>query len=200
MNHIIITLDLSTASTGYAVFDKKTKKLITYGALKPQVPGLHKLKYPAAALFKIKDISAKVKDLIAEHNPDKIIIEEVNRGVNRISQKSLDALHFFVLDYLCILDKDWLNRIVYIDSNGSKGWRGALGLRLSDEDKKKNKEIRAKNKKSKMKYNPIDWKTLAQRHVNAKFNLNLDIEADSSNADICDAIALGDAYLEKFIK
>jgi hypothetical protein len=141
-----------------------------------------------------------LKDLIAEHSPDVIVIEEVNRGINRIAQKSLDALHFFVLDYLCLLSTDWLDKIVYVDSNGAKGWRGALGLRLSEEDKKFNKDIRNKNKKSKLKYAPIDWKVLSQRFVNDKFKLKFDVVNNTSDADICDAIALGVAFLEKLIK
>lgn len=191
-SNITVTLDLSTNSTGYAVFDSKTKKLITYGVLKPKVPGLHKMQYPKAAYFKIKDLSGKIKDLIAEHNPDIIVIEEVNRGINRIAQKSLDAFHFFVLDYLCLLSTAWLDQIVYVDSNGREGWRGKLGLKLSDEDKKKNKQIRKENKRSRLTYSPIDWKTLSCRYVKDKFNIELDPDKDN---DIADAICLGVAYL-----
>lgn len=199
-SYITVTLDLSTNSTGYAVFCSKTKKPITYGVIKPKVPGLHKMQYPAAAYFKIKDVASKVKDLIAEHSPDVIVIEEINRGINRIAQKSLDALHFFVLDYLCLLDKSWIDKVVYVDSNGAEGWRGALGLKLSKEDKEKNKQIRKENKRSRLSYAPIDWKVLAERYVNSKFGTKFDVRNNPGDADVCDAIALGDAYLTKMIK
>ncbi len=193
-SHILITLDLSTNSTGYAVFNSKTKKLITYGNLKPKVSGLHKLKYPAAALLKIKDIASKVKDLVAEHDPESIVIEEVNRGINRIAQKSLDALHFFVLDYLTLIDETWITRVRYMDSNGVRGWRGKLELKLSDEDKEHNKKVRKKYAKEEAQKHIVDWKVLAQRYVNAKYGTSFDVKENEEHADICDAIAMGDAW------
>ena len=188
----LLTLDLSTNSTGYAVFEVGSKKLLSYGVIKPKVPGLSKLKYPAAALVKIKEISTRVKDLVAAESPDYIVIEEVNRGINRIAQKSLDALHFFVLDYLCLIDKAWVQRVKYMDSNGKTGWRGVLGIKLSDQDKFFNKESRSAGKKAQ-----VDWKVLAQRYVNSKYKLKFDVKAKTEEADIVDAIALGTAFLIK---
>ena len=196
--NITVTLDLSTNSTGYSVWNSETKTLITYGVLKPKVPGLHKMEYPEAAMMKILDVTAKVKELIKLHNPDVIVIEEVNRGINRIAQKSLDALHFFVLHALMLLNIDIRSKLIFLDSNGKQGWRGALGLRLSDEDKKANKTIRKSNKKNKLKYRPIDWKTLSQRFVNKHYGLSLDVEAKESDADIADSIAIGHSYLHHF--
>ena len=194
MDNLVLILDLSTTSTGYALFNKDSKKLITYGVLKPKVPGIHKMDYPSAVYWRIKDISEKVKQLVEEYKPTTIVIEEVNRGINRIAQKGLDACHFFVLDYLCLLDKAWLDKVIYIDSNGKNGWRGILGLKLSEEDKKKNKEIRKQNKKSKLKYAPIDWKTLSCRWVKEHYNIDLDPQKEN---DIADSICLGSAYLRK---
>lgn len=193
----LLALDLSTNSTGFALFNMTNNKLLHYGFLKPQVPGLHKLKYPKAALHKMKDLSAKVRDLIAEHNPDYIVIEEINRGISRLSQKGLDGYHFVLLEYLLILGDEVLDKISYIDSNGPNGWRGELGLKLSAEDKAKNKEIRKLNKKNKLKYSPIDWKILACRWVNARYKKEFDVEANTHDSDICDAICIGAAWLSK---
>lgn len=200
MKKILLTLDLSTTSTGYAVFeyDSSGFELKKHGVVKPKVPGIHKMQYPEAAYHRILDVSNQVKDLVAEHDPNVLVVEEINRGINRIGQKSLDALHFFVLDRLLLINQDWLKKVKYVDSNGTKGWRGKLGLKLSDEDKAQNKEIRNYNKRksTKLKKAVIDWKVLAQRYVNEKFGTTFDVVANSEDADICDAIAIGCAHLK----
>lgn len=191
----VLALDISTSCTGFAVFDRETKKLICSGRIKPTVPGLHKLKYPKAALKTIISMAGKVNDLVMQVNPDRIVIEEVNRGINRIGQKSLDAVHFFVLDRLTEAQVD---SVTYVDSNGKKGWRGMLGLKLSDQDKQVNAEIRLKNKKVKKsaKAPVIDWKVLAQRYVNVKYGASFNVWENPGDNDECDAIALGDAFCQ----
>lgn len=202
MKGILLTLDLSTAITGYACFDIESKKLTTFGMLKPEVKGIHKMKYPEAAYYKIKSMSEKVRDLVLEKKPDVIVVEEINRGINRIGQKSLDALHFFVIDYLVAIDPSWAKKIVYLDSNGKKGWRGMLGLKLSAADKEHNKMARTNNKKkTKVKEIPvIDWKVLAERYVNPRYDLKFDVNENAGDNDMCDAVALGDTYLHKILK
>lgn len=146
----------------------------------------------------------KVKDLVAEKDPDIILIEEVNRGVNRIGQKSLDALHFFVLDRFLLINENALKKCKYIDSNGKKGWRTALGLKLDDQDKEYNKQARDYNKDhkaaikrgDKVEREVIGWKHLSIRYANKK--LKLDLNPDTSgDADIADAICLGLAYIKE---
>ena len=192
-------LDLSTNSTGWAII--KNDKLYKYGVLKAKVKGISKLKYPWAALYKMLDLAWQIKELVETHNPDLIVIEEVNRGKNRISQKSLDALHFFVLHDLCIIDDSFQNKVVYMDSNGKKGWRGVLGLALSDQDKAENKNIRNANKKSKVKKDVINWKTLSVRYVSNKYGIKLSTDNDpGTDGDIADAICLLDAYIKSLTK
>lgn len=196
--NLVLSIDLSTSSTGYAVFDRDTKNLISHGKIKPKVPGLHKLKYPKAALLTILDMSQKVSDLINEINPKRIVIEEVNRGINRIGQKSLDACHFFLLAHLSVHKPELLDTITYVDSNGKKGWRGMLGLKLSEQDKQVNAEIRLHNrrKSTKKKAPLIDWKVLAQRYVNVKFKKTFNVWENSGDNDEVDAIAMCDAWLQ----
>jgi len=193
---ITLSIDLATVSTGWAVF--KGKKLEAYGQLAPTIEGISKMKYPEKALHRIVAMAAAVRDLVAEHNPDELVIEEVNRGVSRISQKSLDAVHFFVLEYLKILHPDWPKEVKYMDSNGKKGWRGALKLYLSAEDKKQNAVIRKENKKSKVKRKVINAKTLSIRYVNKKYKLQLneDVKGDPDKAD---AICVGIVRVERLI-
>jgi len=188
----LLALDLSTKSTGYAIFDLKTKKLLEYGNIKPKsFKGISKFKYPAAAYYRIVSIADQVNDLVLEVEPSEIIIEEINRGISRLGQKSLDALHFFVLDYLNVIDSKWLEKVKYKDSNGKTGWRGDLGLKLSKEDKEHNKKAK-KNKAKK-----VDWKKLAERYVNAKFNTKFDVWKNTSDADVVDAICIGLSYFSK---
>jgi len=193
----VLCLDLSTNSTGYAVFDRKSKKLLKHGLIKPETKGLHKLHYPEAVLAKMKSIASQVRDLIVELVPEIVVCEEVNRGISRIGQKGLDAAHFFVLDYVMMVRPDLVKTWQYIDSNGKKGWRGMLGLKLSDTDKEINATIRNKNRKKKAseKAPVIDWKMLAQRVINVKYKKTFDVWERSSDSDEVDAIALGDAWL-----
>lgn len=192
----VLALDISTSCTGFAIFDRDAKTLIRSGRIKPQVPGLHKLKYPKAALLTIIDMSKKVSDLIMEVQPDHLVIEEVNRGINRIGQKSLDACHFFVLSHIYVNHALLLDALTYVDSNGKKGWRGMLGLRLSEQDKQVNAEIRLHNKRVKKsaKAPVIDWKVLAQRFVNAKFKTTFNVWEVTGDDDEVDAISLGEAF------
>jgi Holliday junction resolvasome RuvABC endonuclease subunit len=195
--NIVLCLDLSTTCTGYAVYDRNTKKLVKHGHIKPKVPGVHKLKYPEAILAKMKSMASQVRDLVVELAPEIVVCEEVNRGISRISQKGLDALHFFVLDYVMMVRPELVKTWQYIDSNGKKGWRGMLGLKLSDTDKKVNAQIRNKNRrKGAVKAPVIDWKVLAQRYVNVKFKKTFNVWERDSDADEVDAIALGIAWLE----
>jgi len=193
---ILLSLDLSTNSTGWAIFDIKSKRLLKYGVIKPKVPGISKMQYPEAALYKILDISIMVGDLIDTFQPDIIIVEEINRGINRISQKSLDALHFFVFDQIRIRSQELLKSLILVDSNGAKGWRNALGLKLSEEDKEYNKEARKYNKNNKLKKPLIDWKVLAQWYVNDRYNTSFDVVENTSDSDVCDAIAMASSFLK----
>jgi len=196
----LLSLDLSTSSTGWAIFDIDTKLPTSYGTLKPQVKGHSKMKYPEAAYHRVTSIADQINTLVLTAKPDEIIIEEVNRGINRITQKSLDALHFFVLDYLHFLNPTWLTKVIWQDSNGRTGWRGKLGLKLSEEDKEHNKQARAfnnskkrrKDKKPKMPI--VDWKKLAERYVSKQYGLNFNVWMNPSDSDIVDAICVGAAY------
>lgn len=188
MSKTLLALDLSTDCTGWAVFDAESGKLLDSGRIRPKVPGIHKMKYPKAAFFRILDMSKKVGELINKLRPTHIVVEEVNRGINRIGQKSLDALHFFVLQELYLSKTpEYLDVVKYIDSNGNKGWRGALGLKLSKKDKEFNKEARRLKKKELV----IDWKVLAQQYVNKEFSKTFDVIQNETDADEVDAIALG---------
>lgn len=193
----VLGLDLSTTSTGFALLDIDTKNLIKYGFILPKVKGISKLKYPRAAMARIIDLAEKISELVKQYNPNQLIIEEVNRGKNRISQKSLDALHFFVLHYIDQHSPHLIDQLFYYDSDGKVGWRKHLKLTLSEEDKAHNAHIKTfkSSRKVGKKKPKITKKHLAMRYVQSVYNLNLDIDEKVEYEDINDAIAMTNSYL-----
>lgn len=193
----VLGLDLSTTSTGFALLDIDTKNLIKYGFILPKVKGISKLKYPRAAMARIIDLAQKISELVKQYNPNILIIEEVNRGKNRISQKSLDALHFFVLHYIDQHSPHLIDQLFYYDSDGRVGWRKHLKLTLSEEDKAHNAHIKTfkSSRKVGKKKPKITKKHLAMRYVQSVYNLNLDIDEKVEYEDINDAIAMTNSYL-----
>lgn len=196
----VIGLDLSTTCTGWALFRRKDKKLIDYGFIKPSKRGLSEFKYPIKQLFIMQQMSSEIAAMLREHSKtlkiEKIVIEEVNRGIARLGQKVLSGFHFILLTYIAAYN----NKIVYKDSDGKTGWRTNLGLRLTDEDKRKNKQNRALNKELERgsKLPTINKKHLACRFVNEKFNKEFDVDRNTTDNDVVDAIAMTYAYLTYF--
>lgn len=193
----VLGLDLSTTCTGFALLDAESKALLKYGYIVPQVKGVSKLKYPKQALEKILDLSRKIVELVRNYQPDQLVIEEVNRGISRVSQKPLDALHFFVVYFINLEFPHLIDSVYYYDSNGNKGWRTHLSLKLTEEDKAHNAHIKTfkSSRKAGKKKAKINYKHLASRYVQQTYNIKLDVDEDMKNSDICDAIAFTNSYL-----
>lgn len=194
----LLALDLSTTSTGYAIFDIETKELITYDIIKASSAGLSKLTYPAKPLEKILRVADQIMEVIIRYQPDQIVIEEINRGTNRIGQKTLDILHGILWYGIYNYNKEMLNIITYIDSDGRDGWRTTLKLRLTDADKLNNRENKKLNKKlakGTKKLPIITKKDLAQRFVNRYYHLTFDVQENTRDSDMVDAIGLGHVHL-----
>lgn len=195
----LLTLDLSTTCTGYAVF--VDKELMDYGIIKPNRKGLTKVVYPWKQLTVMRDLAESIVDLLWKERPDVVLIEEINKHKSRLSGKTLDGFHYILLHYIDLLTQPMGRpEIIFMDSDGKVGWRSLLGLRLSDSDKKENKVRRASNKmqlKGSHKLPIISKKHLAQRFVNTHYNLHFDLDNDSSESDMVDAIGLGTAFIMK---
>lgn len=200
----MLCLDLSTTCTGWAVFDLDTKKLLDYGAIKPDKKGMSKLDYPTKQLRVMQNITSQIMSLIyrldgfSMDNPKKeiklIMIEEVNLHKSRMTGKTLDGMHWILLEALANdRDLNYIDLVRYRDSDGETGWRTRLNLRLSENDKKLNAERKKINKKLKGKDQLpiINKKHLAARYVNSKLNLNFDVDQNATDNDIVDAIGLG---------
>lgn len=194
----LLALDLSTTATGWALFDRSSKKLLEYGVVKPNNKGLSKLGYPEQQLRRLQDLSAQLNQLVASKEPlEVIVIEEINRGIARLTQKVLDALHFMFLDRI----EGRIKIVRYRDSDGASGWRKRLGLKLSEADKELNRINGLANKRRKKGRNGtpklpiINKKHLAVRFVNQVYGLSLNYDERETDGDIADAIGLGHTFL-----
>jgi hypothetical protein len=191
---IVLSIDYSTSSTGWALFNLKNKELLEYGLIKPKVKGITKMKYPVKQLSVQLNIADRLFELIHLYNPDVIVMEEVNLHKNRLAGKTLDGGHFIFYNKII----DYLDRLVMIDSDGMTGWRTMLGLRLSAADRLHNKEAKKLNKKiakGTTKIPIINKKHLACRFINREYNTNFNVEVNKTDTDIVDAIGLGHSYL-----
>jgi len=174
---MILSLDLSTNSTGYALINEG--KIVKWGILTPSVPRLSKLKGSEANIKKCESICYQLSKIVDEYLPSKILIEQVNMyGVaGVIQQKNLCILHG-LLEFIFI---DKINTIEYIYSSE---WRKKLGLSL----KKELKLHYAKKRKLDKKL-PSDYKLMAVDYCN-----NLGYNFEYKDHDICDAICIGLSY------
>lgn len=198
----LLTLDLSTTCTGWAVFCLKTKKLLDYGTIKPVKKGMSKLDYPTKQLRVMQNIAGQIMDLIykqdgvfepplSKNKLHMILIEEVNLHKSRMTGKTLDGMHWILMN---MLDPNYIDRVRYRDSDGPNGWRTRLNLRLTENDKKLNAERKKINKKKKKGTKDlviINKKHLAARYVNSALKTNFDVDKNPNDNDIVDSIGLG---------
>jgi hypothetical protein len=199
--NLLLALDLSTTATGFAFFDIETGELLEKGVIKITDSKFKGLTYPEKQLQKMKAYSYEIMDIVnlklIEGHSLKIIIEEVNRHKSRMTGKTLDGLHWILLNEML---EDTIKTVSYVDSDGLTGWRTTLGLFLTETDKLVNKDHRAKNKKrpkGSKKLPIITKKDLACRFANKHYNLDLDCVKKSTDGDIADAIGLGASFLLK---
>jgi hypothetical protein len=191
----LLSLDMSTSCTGWSLFDVENNKLITYGTLKPSTKGgVAKMVYPLQQLTKMVDLSFQIRTLILNYKPTKIVIEEIAGSRQRLGQKVLDGLHWVVLMHI----QEFIGIVEYYDVTGSNGWRTALGLKLSELDKLRNKEAKKMNPNldSKSRLPIVDAKDLAARYANENYGLSLDPQANQYDADIADSVSMGSAYIK----
>lgn len=196
----LLSLDLSTTCTGYALFSLEDRQLLKYGFIKPRVKnptkkGIPLYSYPKLQTLKMRDITEQIKELINAENPQILAIEEIVGHKSRLTGKVLDGLHFILIDRIL----DFEGQIKYIDVSGTNGWRPRFEIRLSELDKTLNKQAKAlnnKTKKGEKKVPLVDWKTLSSRYVNKKFKLTLDPVANAEDGDVADAIMVGLCLLD----
>lgn len=169
---IILGLDLSY-KTGWAVIDGSA--LVEYGkVLVSDVPQNFSLVFDYYQIDRAHSIANSVASLVRKINPDKIFIEQTNIGKGRIDQKGLEWVHFAVLSELRV---DHGHKISYVDTGE---WRSKLDIKLSKDQRKHNKAVKAEQARGK-----VTSKHLAVAKVNSYFGLSLKLK-DNDEADaIC---------------
>lgn len=134
-----------------------------------------------AMLMQSMNLKGDIEFLIRTTNPDEVVIEQTNKGRSRYSQKLLEWFQLRAIE--AVFEKTG-KYPKFIDSSK---WRSIVGLKMSKEDKKHNKQIRTTKGRG-----LIGKKHLAVRMVNKMYNLKLKIKHN----DIADAILVGSAYLK----
>ena len=159
---VLMSLDLSVNSTGYAILTNFGATILSAGCITPETyPGWTKDRYPKSTLLKAKSVVEQLRPIILKYNPNYFVYEEINPGNSPsiMSTKSLSYLHCMVfLDNLTNIDK-------FFDIKTSQ-WRSAIGI----------KNARKKSDGS-HKQEAIDF-------VNARYGTDFKLEDD----DICEAI------------
>lgn len=145
----LLALDLST-STGWSVFDGT--KVLSYGTLEKVTTREYKQEirsfkdYPDSYPMNLMESAAKVAkmcgELYDEYQPDIVVIEEINKGRARISQKLLGFIQMAVADIL-------LSKGATLKFLTSDCWRNITKCRSSKEEKNFNAKISRIKKKRK---------------------------------------------------
>lgn len=191
----LLSLDMSTTATGWALFSIESGERIQHGIIKPATKGgVGKMIYPKQQITKMVDIANQILQLIETFKPSAIVIEEIAGSKNRMGQKTLDGLHFVVAWVI----EDYLPIVRYYDVTGNAGWRFHLQLKLDDADKAANKEAKVLNKKlaAAQRIPIIGPKHLAVRFANKQYGLCLNFDTSETDGDLADAISMGYAFLK----
>lgn len=183
----VLSLDIST-KTGWALFDVgQGIKLLDYGLLLSKEEGIKYDKFDANSiqliLKTVDNFSSLIKELIIKASPDLIVVEQTNLGRQRIVQKLLEWLHFCCISIVRDLSGDYPS---FIDSSE---WRKIVNLKLTKEDKDRNKALKKCKGRGK-----INKKHLAVRIANELFKSNLKEVLKMKDNDIADAILIGLAF------
>ncbi len=192
----VLSLDIST-NTGYALLDMERAVPLLWGNVWNDKKVEEYGEYPYSYVDAAKALAQKIFDVAVRHQPDKIVIEETNKGKNRYTQKILEFIHCTTLGFLRA--GGWEGNIYYISTSV---WRRQMGIELTKEQKKANAKlskakskaggkISAKEKKAIGVKGRTTKKHVAVLAVNEKYGLEF-IQKDN---DIAEAILLGAAFI-----
>jgi Holliday junction resolvasome RuvABC endonuclease subunit len=190
----LLALDFSTC-TGWVVLEGergKVPRIIASGRIEKDESFVNPI-YPWRPLQIAMQIAKKANELLQEHHPEVVVIEETNKGKNRYSQKQLEWIHFAFLSSFAHFPNPPKN-IFYINTSD---WRKILGTGLTKEDKKLNAKVRKLWKAGDRKgiknlgvRGKVNKKHTAIRYVNSTYGLDLKMKDN----DIADAICIGTSY------
>ena len=192
----VLSLDLST-KTGYSLLVLSDQKMIleAYGQV-DKIPCPDEEPYPGSYVTWAYQCFEKVEELIEWLKPDVLIIEEVTRSKNALTQKILDYIHFLVCE---LIQETGIKNIWFQTGE----WRKEVGSYMNKSEKELNKYIRnykkttgkklARDKNNKV-VGEVTKKKVTIRLVNDIFKDQLKTLLGPSEDDTADAIALTYCY------
>lgn len=188
----VLALDISSKA-GWALLEGEKvngelPRIVDKGLILGKSPSQFGVPYPTSYL---RAANAQALALLSVTNglkPDVVVIEQLNLGKSRNTQRILDWTH-------CLYVQWCEQPISYIDSSA---WRKTIGLTMSKDDKKDNSRLSKAKKEAAVTHSRLDKealgvkgkitkKHLAIRWVNEKYDLKMIMK----NNDECDAIGLG---------
>ncbi len=137
----ILSLDIST-KTGYAVLVTGINGeciLEAYGQV-DKIPCPAKEPYPGSYVTWAYKCYEKIEELIEKFTPDVLVIEEVTKSKNAMSQKILDFCHFLTARFI----QETGIKNVYLQTGD---WRSEVGSYMNATEKAHNKKVREYKKK-----------------------------------------------------
>jgi hypothetical protein len=203
MTERVLSLDMST-KTGWALLVSSPTGYVLegYGTITkidtPDEP------YPGSYVTWAYLCFGEIVRLIDNFAPDVLVIEETSKGSkNNLSQKILEFIHFLVARMI----KETGIKAVYMMT---EQWRREVGCsKMSDADKKRNKEVREYKKKNKTKIardkdgkviGLIGKKHLNVRRANEVFGDQLSEPLIMKDEDTADSLLLAYAYHLRKVK
>jgi Holliday junction resolvasome RuvABC endonuclease subunit len=195
----VLSLDLSS-KTGYALLVSSESGMVleTYGQV-DKISCPDDEPYPGSYITWAYMCFAKVEELIEWLKPDVLVIEEITKSKNAMSQKFLDFLHFLV----CKFVQETGIKNVWFQTGE---WRKEVNSKMSEAEKNRNKEVRKykKEHKSKLAYDikgkrigMIGKKHVTIRLINDVFKDQLVEPLKRKDEDAADAIALSYCYYKR---
>lgn len=191
----VLALDLSTHG-GYAIFDgvKGQKPSLVQSGTIHLGKTVHEYgPYPFCYKRAAEAMASLIFAGTCMEAADVVVIEEINLGRNRYTQKLLENIHTAVLNLTHAQQV-----VVYIDSSE---WRHNLGLRMSKEQKRANARLSKAKRVAAEVGASLDKKALGIRgkitpkHLSvAKANEAYGLKLKVKDNDQADAICIGLAY------
>ena len=126
---IVLSLDASTKSTGWAIF--KNEKMIAYGIIVAGDPNVH---------IRIDHIAKEIKKIIIEYQPDEVILEDVILSDVKNNNNVFKALMYLQGFIVHVLEFYGVKYSFFVASH----WRKICGIRTGAQVKRtelKNKSI-----------------------------------------------------------
>jgi YD repeat-containing protein len=195
-----------STKTGWAsmVSTKDGIELEAYGTLpqihEEQVPG----KYPVKYVEWAKMCFAQIEELIEQHAPDTLVIEETVAGSKAVyTQKILEWIHYLVAKFI----KETNINAIYLLTGQ---WRSEVGCKMTKEESKHNKKVtayKAANGDTRVAYDESGKRIgkLTKKHINVRranevFGKFLSAPLKKKDEDTADSLLLGYCYHLRRIK